>query len=89
MSAILTGCKWCNLGRSCRGPLGIDDIEVGCSCDHHECDDCGSAYCKNVGGPDPCEAEEPDEDGDGGPCVECSCCGKLDPRQGDRQEGSP
>lgn len=54
------GCKWCSsgLGRNCVGPLGLDDLEVSCSCSCHECDDCGSAYCECVGGPDPCDTED-------------------------------
>lgn len=54
------GCKYCSsgLGVSCEGPLGLDDVEVGCSCSCHECSECGSAYCVNVGGPDPCRVEE-------------------------------
>lgn len=51
------GCKWCTsgLGRACHGPLGIDDLEVGCQCSCHECPDCMSAYCVNVGGDEPCD----------------------------------
>jgi hypothetical protein len=51
------GCKWCTsgLGRKCEGPLGLDDLECGCQCQCHVCPDCFSAYCVNVGGPDPCE----------------------------------
>jgi hypothetical protein len=52
------GCQWCALGSICQGPLGIDDIEVGCGCSEHECDECGSAYCETMGGPDPCETED-------------------------------
>ncbi len=50
------GCKYCSsgLGLSCAGPLGMDDIEVACHCECHECPDCGSAYCVQVGGPEPC-----------------------------------
>lgn len=56
------GCKWCTsgLGRLCEGPLGLDDIEVGCDCDCHRCEICGSAYCVNMGGRDPCDIEEED-----------------------------
>jgi len=54
------GCKYCSsgLGELCHGPLGLDDLEVSCDCSCHECPDCGSAYCENVGGPDPCESGE-------------------------------
>ncbi len=57
------GCKFCTsgLGRRCDGPLGIDDLEVGCDCMCHKCDTCNSAHCVNVGGPDAC-----DEAGEGG-----------------------
>lgn len=50
------GCRWCTsgLGKRCRGPRGMDDLEVGCICDCHECLDCGSAYCINAGGDEPC-----------------------------------
>lgn len=51
------GCKYCSsgLGYNCQGPLGLDDLEVACNCSCHECYDCRSAYCINVGGPDPCK----------------------------------
>lgn len=54
------GCQYCTsgLGVNCQGPLGLDDIEVGCDCDCHCCPDCGSAYCVNMGGRDPCESED-------------------------------
>jgi len=50
------GCKYCTsgLGEDCQGPLGFDDLEVSCDCECHKCEICGSAYCQNVGGPDPC-----------------------------------
>ena len=50
------GCEFCTsgLGVSCDGPLGFDDLEVGCDCDCHRCDICGSAYCVSMGGNDPC-----------------------------------
>lgn len=53
------GCKWCSsgLGRNCAGPIGMDDLEVGCNCECHVCDDCGSAYCINAGGIEFCESE--------------------------------
>jgi hypothetical protein len=59
------GCEWCSsgFGKNCNGPLGLDDIEVGCDCDCHKCPDCGSAYCETMGGPDPC-AEEMDGEKD-------------------------
>ncbi len=33
------GCRWCSsgLGELCQGPLGLDDVEVGCDCDCHKC----------------------------------------------------
>lgn len=51
------GCRHCTsgLGLNCEGPLGLDDLEVGCDCDCHRCDICGSAYCVNMGGSDPCD----------------------------------
>ena len=51
------GCKWCSsgLGRNCEGPLGMDDIECGCDCDCHRCDDCNSTFCETMGGPDECD----------------------------------
>jgi len=54
------GCRWCGsgLGEDCEGPLGLDDLEVACTCSCHECTECGSAYCGNVGGHNPCEREE-------------------------------
>jgi len=57
------GCKYCpsGLGVHCAGPLGIDDIEVGCDCECHKCEECGSAYCYKVGGPDECSADYEDE----------------------------
>ena len=42
----------------CSGPLGMDDLEVGCDCQCHECPDCHSAYCRKVGGPDRCKARD-------------------------------
>lgn len=56
------GCEYCTsgLGENCAGPLGLDDLEAGCGCPCHECTNCGSAYCRTVGGPDPCTL-----DGDG------------------------
>jgi len=53
------GCNYCTsgLGEDCQGPLGLDDLEVSCDCECHQCELCGSAYCQNVGGPDPCEAD--------------------------------
>lgn len=58
------GCKWCTsgLGRRCEGPNGIDDLEVGCDCMCHQCDDCGSAHCENVGGSYPCDDGREDYD---------------------------
>ena len=58
------GCKWCpsGLGRNCHGPLGIDDLEVGCDCECHECPDCNSAYCVNVGGREACSEADAYED---------------------------
>ena len=57
------GCKTCGsgLGRDCHGPLGVDDLEVGCDCDCHECPDCGSAYCITMGGEDACETDADDD----------------------------
>ena len=56
------GYKYCSsgLGENCDGPLGLDDLEVDCDCDCdcHKCPDCDSAYCENVGGPNPCESGE-------------------------------
>ena len=51
------GCKDCTsgLGVNCQGPLGLDDLEVGCDCDCHRCEICNSAYCVNMGGTDPCD----------------------------------
>lgn len=56
------GCKYCTsgLGELCEGPLGLDDLEVHCDCECHCCVECGSAYCENVGGPDPCERDNED-----------------------------
>ncbi len=50
------GCKWCSsgLGRHCDGPLGMDDLEVSCDCQCHECPDCHSAYCETMGGDEEC-----------------------------------
>lgn len=52
------GCKYCasGLGEACQGPLGMDDLEVGCDCDCHHCPDCGSAYCEKMGGHDKCQS---------------------------------
>jgi len=33
------GCKYCTsgLGDMCDGPMGLDDLEVGCDCSCHTC----------------------------------------------------
>ena len=51
------GCEFCTsgLGDECRGPLGIDGLEVGCDCDCHRCYACDSPYCETVGGDEECE----------------------------------
>ena len=58
------GCKYCQsgFGLNCAGPLGFDDIEVGCDCDCHKCERCGSAYCKTMGGPDECIKPENEDE---------------------------
>lgn len=50
------GCSRCpsGLGLNCDGPLGLDDLEVGCDCECHCCEACGSPYCVDVGGDDEC-----------------------------------
>lgn len=77
------GCKRCTsgLGRSCGGPLGIDDLSASCHCTCHECSECNSAYCQNVGGSEPCRSEENDDlDSMGDTLKTCKTCGKpVDP----------
>lgn len=41
----------------CAGPLGMDDLEVACNCECHNCPDCGNPYCENMGGNEPCESD--------------------------------
>jgi len=56
------GCRFCTSGLEelCEGPLGLDDLEVACTCSCHECEECGSAYCERVGGREPCRSDEED-----------------------------
>lgn len=73
------GCQWCSsgLGANCAGPLGLDDLEVGCDCDCHKCPECGSAYCECMGGADPCRREDDgDFDYPEEPVAFCGGCGK-------------
>ena len=57
------GCQYCTsgLGKGCQGPRGLDDVEIGCDCDCHRCEECGSAFCYKMGGPDNCTASDSDE----------------------------